>query len=35
MTVEEKQLYLRGGSRPKIEPRINMLEMFAKGANMW
>ena len=26
MAVEEKQLYLRGGSRAKIEPCLNMLE---------
>jgi len=26
MAVEEKQLYIRGGSRPKIEPCLNMLE---------
>ena len=29
VAVEEKQLYLRGGSRPKIEPCLNMLECFA------
>ena len=27
MAVEEKQLYLRGGLRPKIEPCLNMLEI--------
>ena len=27
MTVEEKQLYRRGGSRPKIKPCLNMLEI--------
>ena len=26
MVVEDKQLYIRGGSRPKIEPCLNMLE---------
>ena len=26
MAVEEKRFYLRGGSRPKIEPCLNMLE---------
>ena len=26
MAIEEKQLYLRGRSRPKIEPYLNMLE---------
>ena len=26
MAVEEKELYLRGGSRTKIEPYLNMLE---------
>ena len=26
VAVEEKQLYLRRGSRPKIEPCLNMLE---------
>ena len=26
MVVEDKQRYIRGGSRPKIEPCLNMLE---------
>ena len=26
MALEEKRLYLRGGSRPKIEPYLDMLE---------
>ena len=30
MAVEEKQLYLRGGSRAKIEPCLNMLERSAE-----
>ena len=29
MAVEEKQLYLRGGSRAKIEPCLKMLEYTA------
>ena len=38
MAVEEKQLYLRGGSRPKIEPFLNMPEVgkdqnCGKGGN--
>ena len=28
MAVEEKQLYLRGGSRPKIKPCLNMFEYW-------
>ena len=28
MPVEERKLYLRGGSRPKIEPYLNMLEFM-------
>ena len=28
MAVQEKQLYLREGSRPKIEPCLNMLEWY-------
>ena len=27
MVVEDKQLYIRGGSRPKIEPCLNMREV--------
>ena len=30
MAVEEKQLYLSGGSRLKIEPCVNMLEVMIK-----
>ena len=29
MAVEEKQLYLRGESRPKIEPCLDMFETKA------
>ena len=28
MAIEEKELYLRGGLRPKIEPCLNMLEYY-------
>ena len=28
MAVEEEQLYLRGGSRPKLEPCLDMLELL-------
>ena len=33
MVLEEKQLYLRGGSRAKIEPCLKMLEYTAASKN--
>ena len=33
MAVEKKQLYLRGGSRQKIEPCLNMFEFVSRRLN--